>query len=200
MPTTGWEIGLNTSPATNFTFSAAWWKLDIGSELVFSGDGGITQASSPSRRRGIELSAYYQPLSWLLIDADYAITRARFINNPAGDRIPDAVESVASVGVETQGTGRWSGGLRYRYLGPAPLIEDNSVRSHSTTIVNGEVGYAITPRIKLTLEGLNLLDSKANDITYFYDSKLADETAPVPDIHFHPVEPRNFRLTMIMQL
>jgi hypothetical protein len=196
VPTTGAEIGFRTTPWPNLMFTAALWELRIGSELVFAGDGGTTEPSYPSKRHGIELSAYWQILPWLLLDADYAPSHARFENNPAGNRIPNAVERVASVGLEAHGPGRWFGGLRYRYLGPAPLIEDNSARSRSTTILNGEVGYTFTPALKASIEVLNLLDSDTNDITYFYDSQLAGESSPVSDFHFHPVEPRQVRLTL----
>ena len=197
VPTTGEEIGVRTSPADNLTFTASFWHLKIGSELVFAGDGGTTEPSYPSTRYGVELSAYYRPVSWLLIDADYAPSHARFSDsNPAGTRIPNAVERVASVGAEFSGPGPWFGGLRYRYLGPAPLIEDNSARSHSTTIVNAEAGYRLNAKMKVSLEVLNLLDSSQNDITYFYDSQLAGESSPVADYHFHPVEPRQVRVTL----
>lgn len=36
----------------------------------------------------------------------------------------------------------------------------------------------------------------ATDITYLYESQLPGEAEPVNDIHFHPVEPRTFRLTL----
>ena len=39
------------------------------------------------------------------------------------------------------------------------------------------------------------VDSRDNDITYFYESQLPGESAPVADRHFHPVEPRTLRLT-----
>jgi len=65
------------------------------------------------------------------------------------------------------------GGLRVRYLGPRPLIEDDSVRS-----------------------GVNLLDRKDSEIDYFYESRLAGETAGVEDIHFHPADPISFRVAL----
>ncbi|TDR43323.1 outer membrane receptor protein involved in Fe transport [Tahibacter aquaticus] len=196
VPSTGTEIGLRTTPTPNLTLSAALWQLKIGSELVFSGDGGTTEPSFPSQRHGLELSMYWQARPWLAIDADYARSMARFDGNPAGSRIANAIERVASVGVQAKGNGRWSGSLRYRYLGPAPLIEDGSVRSHSTTLLNGEIGYALTPAFRLSAEVLNLLDSKSNDISYFYASRLRGESEAVADIHFHPVEPRQLRFTL----
>lgn len=197
VPTEGAEIGLRMRPTDDLTFSAALWQLDIGSELVFAGDGGTTEPSYPSRRHGIELSAYFQPLPWLLIDVDYAHSYARFEGDiPEGNRIPNAVETVASVGAEFNGPGQWYGGVRYRYLGPAPLVEDNSARSRSTSIVNAQMGYHFNDHLGLSLEVLNLFDSDQNDITYFYESQLANEAEAVLDYHFHPVEPRQFRLTL----
>jgi hypothetical protein len=81
-----------------------------------------------------------------------------------------------------------------RYLGSAPLIEDNSVRSEPTTLLNVEAGYELTSMLSVTLSLLNALDSDDNDISYYYDSQLANEGAPVTDVHLHPVEPRTLRV------
>jgi outer membrane receptor protein involved in Fe transport len=90
----------------------------------------------------------------------------------------------------------WFGGARFRHFGEAPLIEDNTVRSQPTTLVNLEVGYRIVERYKLSAALYNVFDSKDSDITYFYESQLASESAPVEDIHFHPVEPRTLRVRL----
>jgi hypothetical protein len=43
----------------------------------------------------------------------------------------------------------------------------------------------------------NLFDRQASDIDYYYASRLPGEAAGgVNDIHFHPVEPRSFRLSL----
>ena len=48
---------------------------------------------------------------------------------------------------------------------------------------------------KISLDALNLFDSKDNDIEYFYTSRLPGEHADgIADHHFHPIEPRTFRL------
>ena len=42
---------------------------------------------------------------------------------------------------------------------------------------------------------LNLFDSDDNDIDYYYASRLPGEpTEGIEDYHFHPVEPRTFRV------
>jgi outer membrane receptor protein involved in Fe transport len=135
-------------------------------------------------------------VSWLIVDADLAWSRSRFRDfDPAGDRIPGAVNRVASVGMALDHPGGWFGGARFRHFGSAALIEDNSVRSDPTTLVNLEAGYRFGKRYKLSASIFNLFDSRDSDITYFYESQLEGEAEPVSDIHFHPVEPRTVRVT-----
>lgn len=114
-----------------------------------------------------------------------------------GDRIPGAVEGVASVGLSVPDLHHFSGSLRYRYFGPRPLIEDDSVRSKSSMLINGRLGYAISSRVRVNLDIHNVLDSKGSDIDYFYASRLPGEPAEgVEDFHTHPVEPRSFRVAL----
>ncbi len=193
----GADIGTRTAVLPNLQLTAALWTLKLDSELLFVGDAGITEASRASERRGIEAGAIWNPVSWLILDADLAWSRSRFTErDPAGDRIPGAVENVASVGLAIDHPSGWFGGARLRHFGKAPLIEDNSVKSDATTLVNIEAGYHITKSIQLSAALYNVFDSRDNDITYFYESQLPGEAEPVNDIHFHPVEPRTFRLTL----
>jgi hypothetical protein len=193
----GAEIGVRTAlvPYTQLALTA--WTLDLDSELLYVGDAGATEASRATRRRGVELGVYVSPRPWLTLDADLAWSHGRFTQfDPAGDFIPGAVERVASVGVAVQHPNGWFGGARFRHFGSAPLIEDDSVRSDPTTLVNLEVGRHIGKRLSVSLAAYNVLDSRDNDITYFYESRLPGEAAPVADRHFHPVEPRTLRLTL----
>ena len=92
-----------------------------------------------------------------------------------------------------------SGGLRLRYFGARPLIEDNSVRSPSSTLVNAKLGYALAKDIKLTVDVMNLFNRQVSDIDYLYESRLPGEAAPVTDIHTHPAEPRAVRVGMAIR-
>ena len=104
---------------------------------------------------------------------------------------------MASVGATVADLGPWFGQFQLRYFGPRPLIEDNSVRSKSTTLAYLRIGYRISPNLRLALDVFNLFDRKASDIDYFYASRLQGEPAAgVDDVHFHPVEPRRFRLAL----
>lgn len=193
----GAEIGMRSAAWPGLQVYGALWGLDIDSELLFVGDGGITEPNRASRRYGVELGAFWTPLDWLILDFDYAWSHARFRgNDPAGDRIPGAVEDVASVGVTVNRPDGWFGGARLRYFGEAPLIEDDSVRSDPTLLVNLEAGYRFTERLSAFVTVFNVFDAEDNDITYFYESQLPGEAAPVEDIHFHPVEPRTLRGTL----
>jgi outer membrane receptor protein involved in Fe transport len=193
----GADVGVRTAVLPNLQLTASLWGLKLDSELLFVGDAGITEASRESERRGIEAGAIWNPVSWLILDADVAWSRARFSeSDPAGDRIPGAVASIASVGLAIDHPSGWFGGARLRHFGAAPLIEDDSVRSDPTTLVNLEAGYHVTDNIQLSAALFNVFDSRDNDITYLYESQLPGEAQPVNDIHFHPVEPRTFRLTL----
>jgi outer membrane receptor protein involved in Fe transport len=192
----GWELGARTEAVAGLQSSIALWKLDFDSELVYVGDAGATEASGASTRKGIEWNNRWIPLPWLLFDADLAWTRARLRN---GDRIPNSIDRVASIAATLRELGPWSASLQLRHLGPGPLIEDNSVRSFASTLTNLRVGYKFSPQVDVTLDIFNLLDRKANDIQYFYESQLPGEAAPVADRHVHPAEPRSARLTLQMR-
>lgn len=86
---TGLDVGLRTARVLNRQLSVAVWRLTLDSELLFLGDAGTTEASRASKRQGIEAAALWNPLSWLIVDADFAWSHARFSDNdPAGDRRP----------------------------------------------------------------------------------------------------------------
>lgn len=194
----GEEVGARTEIVPGLQSSLALWRLSLASELVFSGDAGDTQPSRASRRQGIEFNNHYIALPWLLFDLDLALSHSKYTQHDViGDYIPGSIERVASFGVSVLDRGPWFGHFQLRYFGPRPLIEDNSVRSASTTLVSTRVGYNIDKNLKVAVDVFNLFDRKASDIDYYYKSRLPGEPADgVNDIHFHPVEPRTARLSL----
>ncbi|HEX6708365.1 MAG TPA: TonB-dependent receptor [Albitalea sp.] len=197
----GEELGLRTEIVPGLQSSLALWRLRLASELLFVGDAGATEAHRASRRHGIEWNNHWVLRPWLLVDADLALSKARFDDGDpdgVGTRIPGAIEKVASVGVTVTELGPWFGQLQLRCFGPRPLVEDNSRRSEATTLAYLRAGYRIDSRLKLALDVFNLFDRRASDIDYFYPSRLgAEGPQGVEDIHFHPVEPRSVRLTLM---
>jgi outer membrane receptor protein involved in Fe transport len=196
--TRGEELGVRSELVPGLQSSFALWRLRLESELVFVGDAGTTEASRPSLRRGIEWSNRYVPKPSVIVDFDVSASRATFRDDaPAGNYIPGAIDKVASLGVTLNDLGRWSYAAHARYFGPRPLVEDDSVRSRSSTIVSLRTSYRLQRRLRLNLDVQNLFDRKVNDIDYFYASRLQTESGPVSDIHFHPVEPRSVRIALI---
>jgi outer membrane receptor protein involved in Fe transport len=177
------------------------WYLDFDSELIYVGDSGSTEDGPGSRRMGVEITNYIYPHPWVNFDIDLSFSRARFQDLPVGENfVPGALNRVISAGVEVNPPAGVHagpfGGLRLRHFGPRPLLEDASIESKQTSIVNGEIGYKFSDRLRLLVEGFNLLNAKVSDIDYFFESRLRDEPAPVEDIHFHAAIPRSARVAL----
>ncbi len=197
--TRGAEIGIRTMAIPRLQSTLALWRLDIASELVFVGDAGGTEAGRPSRRMGIEWTNYFRVSDHIVLDADLALSSARFTDtDPSGTRVPGALERVLSTGISAYDLGRFSGSLRYRYVGARPLIEDDSVRSDPSHLAEASIGYALTPKYRVVLDAPNLFDSRVGDVEYYYTSRLPGEPAGgVDDVHIHPVEPRTVRIRFV---
>jgi outer membrane receptor protein involved in Fe transport len=232
--TRGTEAGVRTKVLPGLDSSFSVFILDQASEIIFNGDGGDTSPSRASERYGIEWTNNYKPTPWLTVDADLALSHARFlgfdndqaavyaslagfpqaqVGNAPGNYIPNAPWVVASAGVTLGGPTGWFGAMRWRYLGGTPLTEDNAFRSPPVSLVNARLGYRFDNGWRVQLDLLNLLNSKADQISYAYGSlirtdnlfTLCNSPSPPPaavcqngvmDRILHPVEPFAARLTV----
>jgi outer membrane receptor protein involved in Fe transport len=195
----GAEAGARSEIISGLQSSLSLWYLHLDSELVFEGDTGTDVIGRPSNRTGVEWSNHYTPAKWVLIDLDLAYTRARFADDELiGNHIPEALRATATGGVTLRNLGPWTASLFGRYFGPRPLIEDASVKSASTTLFNAQATYTLDSRTRIRFDVFNIFDRNADDITYYYTSRLPGEPAAgVNDIHFHPVENRTFRIAAL---
>lgn len=192
----GGELGVRFEPSKELNIQASVFQLNLDSELIFSGDAGTSEPSDPTRRQGIEVNTFWRPMDWLAVDASGAWSRSRFTGVPKDEsRIPNAVEFVGSAGVTLTLDDGWESSLRVRYIGAGALIEDNSVRSDPSFLMNFGISKDFGP-FYVGLDVLNLTNSKDNEIEYFYESQLKGEPAPVDDLFVHPLEPRTFRLVL----
>jgi outer membrane receptor protein involved in Fe transport len=192
------EFGVRTVRIPKVQTTVALWTLGIDSELLFIGDAGTTEATRPSRRVGVEWATYARPRPWLALDADVAISRGKFTDDdPAGDRIPGSVESVIALGASFDSAGRMFGSVRLRHFGARSLVEDDTIRSAATTLINAQAGLRLRGRASIVLDVFNLFDVDASDIDYFYTSRMRGEPSDgVDDIHTHPALPRSARVSL----
>lgn len=195
----GGEIGMRLSPSSALRTTLSAWALNLDSELLFVGDAGATEATSESRRAGITLANFYRMSTAFTMDADISFARARLSGVPVAEsRIPGALERVIAAGITWNPSKRGAyGAMRVRHFGAYPMVEDNTARAAGTTIVNADAGINLPRGARLQLTVLNMLNSRAADIQYFYLSRLQGESAAgVSDSHVHPVEPRQLRLSL----
>ncbi len=193
----GSELGVRAHFNDQFQATLALWSLRIDSELLFVGDAGGTEASRPSQRDGLELGLYWFGSGNLSAEVEAAWTRARFSDtDPAGDHIPGSIPLVLSASVTARSDTGWLATLRLRHFGAFPLIEDDSVESDGSTLVNLRLGRE-WERFGLYVDLLNALDSDDHDVDYFYASRLPGEPAGgIEDIHFHAFQPRSVRVSV----
>lgn len=191
--TRGAEVGVRTKIVPGLTSSLTLFILDSKSEILFVGDAGDTEASRPSRRAGVEWTNDYRPVSWLQLEGDIVVTRARFrgdnpdqadafaslagfpqaqIGNAPGNFIPGAPNMIASAGIKLGEKTGWFSALRYRYFGSRPLTEDGAFTSPATGLLNGQLGYRLENGWRFQFDAFNLLNSNSDQISYAYGSLL----------------------------
>ena len=199
----GKEIGLRTERIDGLQSSLALWSLNSDSEIVYSADSAIGSSSpnGASKRYGVEWNNHWIANSWLLVDADFAWTHARYAqmndNGSTGDFIPNAVSKVALLRAAFHDLGTWSAGVESRYIGQYPLAQDGSLTAPSAMVTNLRVRREIFPRTTLSLDALNLFNRQYYDIAYQQDYQISPSSPAVPSgITVHPGEPRQLRASV----
>ena len=192
----GAEVGVRTKAIPNLDSSISLFYLHQDSELFFDGDTGDTTAGLPSQRTGIEITNDYRLRSWLHVDGDVALSRARFlgfdatqaalyqslagypqaqIGNAPGNFVYNAPWMVASAGIALGEKTGWFGALRWRYISSRPLTEDGVFQSPPSNLFNGAVGYRFDNGWNIRLDAINLLNSTTDNATYAYGSLLTTD-------------------------
>lgn len=194
VPARGAEVGIRTLAVKDLQSTLSLWYLRTQQELVFIGDAGTVEPSDSSDRYGVEWANYWTPYAWLSFDLDVAASQALYSDLPTGARsVEGAIDTVVAAGVTIRNQSGWSGALRLRYFGPRDLDAAGAARSDETIMLNASVGYQLNANWQATLSVLNLLDRLDHDIAYSYESSA---TGGTDGIHFHPVEPIQFRLSL----
>ena len=85
--------------------------------------------------------------------------------------------------------------MRVRYLGPYPLIEDDSLRAEAETVINLRAAYKLS-HLTVYAELLNVLNDDGKDIVYFYPTHVEGLDPPGEEIDgrvSRAEEPRTLR-------
>ncbi|MBI3770480.1 MAG: TonB-dependent receptor [Deltaproteobacteria bacterium] len=211
----GYEIGARTHQFDRLDAAVALWKLDLDSELVFSGDagnqetgaGGTFEPAGKTRRYGVDLEARYRLTDWLFADYDLSWAHAVFTN---GDAIPLAPTLLMNGGLTTEFSNGFSAALRIRYLDDRPAIEDRSLTARGYTLLD-LIGKYRWRNVELSLAILNLTNTDWREAQFADTTCVASEVGVVPgcaakpgkqsshaqgppnDIHFTPGNPIGVR-------
>ena len=190
----GAELGCRTRLFERLNLGVALWWMDLESEFVFVGDAGTTEASGKTRRLGVDLEGRLNLSSWLWADVDINLSRGEAVDEPEGaNEIPLAPKRTSTGGLTARHPTGFEGALRYRHLGDRPANEVDTITAEGYTVVDLNGAYRHGPwQLNLTIE--NLLDTEWNEAQFATESRLANETAPVSEIHFTPGNPINVRL------
>jgi hypothetical protein len=127
---------------------------------------------------------------------------ARYVSNniddgtvtpSVGRHIENSIPFVLSSEATVDAGHGFYGAIRLRFFSSQPEIVSGTVRQPASTTVDIKLGYR-RESYEIYVDLLNVLDSQADDIAYYYASRLPGEPAQgVNDTHFHPVEPFEVR-------
>ncbi len=196
----GAELGVRTHLFDRLDVAAAFWLLDLDSEIVFVGDEGTTEASGATRRLGGELEVRYRILDWLFFDVDYTQTVARFRFEPdEADDVPLAPRFTVNGGLAVRRDDGIFGSVRCRAISSRPANEDDSLRAAGYTIWDLQIGKRwelpetwLGGRVKaltVQLDIMNLFDHDYREAQFATDSRLQFEPEVVSDLNFTPGYP-----------
>lgn len=194
--TYGADLGINWKPFPRMIINSAIWYLYLAQEFVYVGDEAVVEPSGKTERKGFDFGFRYQLTNWLFWNTDYTYTHAKSIDEPKGnDYLPLAPVHTLMNGFSVKDLKGFSGSLRTRFLGDRPANEDNSVVAKGYCITDFSVNYQIK-KVSIGVNIDNIFNTKWKETQFLTESRLANETDPVEEIHFTAGTPFNARLIL----
>jgi outer membrane cobalamin receptor len=185
----GVDFGNIWKPTKNLVLNTAAWYLLSEEEFVYVGDAGIVEPSGESERFGLDVGIRYQLTDHIYFDTDATVTKARSLENTAGeDYIPLAPNFTMSGGLSFSNLANFSGGFRYRYLADRAANEDNSIIADGYFVSDLNINYKMKD-ITFGVSIENLFDVAWNETQFATESRLQNEVNSVEEIHFTPGTP-----------
>jgi outer membrane receptor protein involved in Fe transport len=214
---TGAEIGSRTRLFERLDLAAAYFLLDLESELVFVGDEGTTEPSGRTRRHGFEIEGRYRLTDWLFADLDFTHVHARFRDEPDdADSVPLAPVFTVAGGLTARHPSGVFGSFRNRTISERPANEDDSLTAVGYSVFDLELGWTPLlssflgqpfPDVTLKVDVLNLFNDSYREAQFATDSCTRQEVGRSPrcigpnapgisDIDFTPGWPRTVLATV----
>lgn len=185
---TGYEAGARFEQGS-FRLTAAYWWLNVASELIFVGDANAVEPKAGAQRHGYEFVAFWKPIEGVGIDAVYTGSAARY-QNIQQDPDYDALTAPTLQGYNVEGSmrsagefgisavrQRWELSARLRYLGPYPLVPSGTQQARGETMINLRGAWK-PGHYTVYAELLNVFNDKGNDIVYYYNTFIPGVSAP----------------------
>jgi len=183
--TYGAEIGIRNESIPKLVNTLSFWMLHSDSELIYTGDAGTTEPGAASMRQGIELSSYWRPEEWVMVDIEATLTDAHLVDtDPPNQKIPNSSPYTFNGGITLGGTQGFFGSLRARYFAPRPLDSVVDVKTRESLQVNARLGFRKN-NWEIAMDCLNLLNRSDYDVAYYYTSQPNGLPAQ-DDVHVHP--------------
>lgn len=189
-----YDIGTVLKPYDKLLFTTALWMLDLDDEFVYVGDEAVIESGGRTRRMGIDVSARYEVLRWLYLDADFNYTHARLRDEVEGNNYIPLAPITTAIGGVTFKHRSISSSFRFRYMGDRAANEDYSVVAEGYTLFDATLNYS-RPRYELGMQVQNIFDVAWNEAQFDTESRLFNETTSVSEIHFTPGTPFFLKLT-----
>ncbi len=192
----GLDVGNSWKPTSKLIVNTALWYLFSEEEFVYVGDAGIVEPSGESERYGLDVGIRYQFADWLYFNTDATFTKARSVEEVAGqDYIPLAPKVTLTGGLSVNNYHNFSGGINYKYIGDRAANEDNSIVAEGYFVADANLNYKMN-NITLGISFENLFDVAWNETQFATASRLKNEANPVEEIHFTPGTPFSAKLSV----
>ncbi|HEX9578652.1 MAG TPA: TonB-dependent receptor, partial [Myxococcales bacterium] len=222
----GYELGLRARVLEGkLELSAALWRLDLQSELVWNGDEGTTEAGGATTRQGVDLGGRWEILPWLDADLDVSLAKSRYkVNSGNGDAVALAPPRIVTGGLTARHPSGVQASLRFRHIGPRPASQLTAADgvpactpalaadarcylvADGYTVLDAALAF-VARRFSVSLMAENLTDAVYREAQFGNLSQViapppgagagfAPETQPHQDLHFTPGNPLGLQLAV----
>lgn len=186
------EAGARWTPSRGFSAGLAIFGVAIERELIFDHAAAVTLEQGATRRYGGELDARWDVLSWLRIDGDLALARARFVDS--GADVPNAPRILATLGSTVTHPSGWEASVHALWLGPRPLAY--GATAGDAVLIDTGVGYRWSAlRLRLDVENPLNLEVREGEVQFASQWDRSGAGSSLPAIHYFAAAPLNARLT-----